>query len=84
MPFGKKGNDKSGSATRSAPAGSVSETVLDAGSVMSGEFRFAENVRLEGRVEGKVWACKTVVVGEDAEVDASIEADTLEVFGTVV
>lgn len=84
MAFGKKGKDESGSPTQSGPVGSGSETVLDAGSVMCGEFRFAENVRLEGRVEGKVWAGKTVVVGEGAEVDASIEAETLEVFGTVV
>ena len=84
MAFGKKEKDEPGRAARSAKAGSGSETVLDAGSVISGEFRFAENVRLEGRVEGKVWAGKAVVVGEGAEVEASIEADTLEVFGAVV
>lgn len=84
MAFGKKGKEEPESAARSVSATSGSETVLDAGSVMSGEFRFAENVRLEGRVEGKVWAGKTVIVGEGAEVDASIEADTLEVYGTVV
>jgi cytoskeletal protein CcmA (bactofilin family) len=60
------------------------ETFLDAGSVLTGELRFAENVRLEGRVEGKIHAGKTVFVGEHAEIDASIEADTLEVYGTIV
>ena len=64
--------------------GSAGETYLDAGSVLTGELRFAGSVRLEGRVEGQIHAGQTVIVGEHAEVDASIEADTLEVYGTVV
>lgn len=62
----------------------MSETYLDAGSVLTGELRFAGNVRLDGRVEGQIHAGQAVIVGEHAEVDASIEADTLEVYGTVV
>ena len=83
MAFGKRANTPASEAQRDA-TGSSAETVLDAGSIMTGEFRFAENVRLEGRVEGQVWAGKTVVVGEQAEVDATIEADMLEVYGTIV
>jgi len=60
------------------------ETYLDRGSVLTGELRFAGNVRLDGRVEGQIHAGQTVIVGEHAEIDASIEADTLEVYGTVV
>lgn len=60
------------------------ETYLDPGSVLTGELRFAGNVRLDGRVEGQIHAGQTVIVGEHAEIDASIEADTLEVYGTVV
>ncbi len=63
------------------PAG---ETYLDAGSVLTGELRFAGSVRLDGRVEGQIHAGQTVIVGEHAEIDASIEAETLEVYGTVV
>ncbi len=62
----------------------VGDTYLDAGSVLTGELRFAGNVRLEGRVEGQIHAGAAVIVGEHAEIDASIEADSLEVFGTVV
>ena len=62
----------------------ASETYLDAGSVLTGELRFAGNVRLDGRVEGQIHAGQAVIVGEHAEIDASIEADTLEVYGTVV
>lgn len=64
--------------------GSAGETYLDPGSVLTGELRFAGSVRLEGRVEGQIHAGQTVIVGEHAEIDASIEADTLEVYGTVV
>ena len=35
-------------------------------------------------MEGQVWAAKTVVVGENAEIDATIEADVLEIHGTVI
>jgi cytoskeletal protein CcmA (bactofilin family) len=70
--------------TRKEARRSEAETFLDAGSVLTGELRFAENVRLEGRVEGKIQAGKTVVVGEHAEIDATVEADTLEVYGTIV
>ncbi len=64
--------------------GTAGETFLDAGSVLTGELRFAGSVRLEGRVEGQIHAGQTVIVGEHAEIDASIEADNLEVYGTVV
>ncbi len=64
--------------------GASGETYLDLGSVLTGEFRFAGSVRIEGRVEGQIHAGQTVIVGEHAEIDASIEADTLEVYGTVV
>jgi cytoskeletal protein CcmA (bactofilin family) len=60
------------------------ETFLDAGSVLTGELRFAGSVRLEGRVEGQIHAGQSVIVGEHAEIDASIEAESLEVYGTVV
>lgn len=65
-------------------ASGVHETFLDEGCSLSGELRFAENVRIEGRVEGQMWAQKGVVVGERAEIDATIEAETLEVYGTVL
>ena len=63
---------------------SPKETYLDEGCSLSGVLRFAQNVRIEGRVEGEVLAEKSVVIGKSAEIDASIEADTLEVYGTVL
>ena len=41
-------------------------------------------IRIDGRVEGQIRAEKTVIVGKGAEIDASIAADVLEVYGTVV
>jgi len=65
-------------------ASSPNETFLDKGCVLAGELRFGENVRIEGRVEGQIQAERGIVVGAPAEIDANIEAETLEVYGTVV
>ena len=64
------------------PLTTPKETYLNQGCSLSGVLRFAENVRIEGRVEGEVQAQRGVVVGEGAEVEASIEAESLEVYGT--
>ena len=66
-----------------APAADGGETFLDAGSELIGELRFSQNVRLDGRIEGQVIARKGVLVGEQAEIDASIEAERIEIYGTV-
>ena len=90
MAFGRRAKDDQAAEARqdleprSAASEESSETFLDAGSVLCGELRFAGSVRLEGSVEGQVQAGKTVIVGEGAQVDATIEAETLEVYGTVV
>lgn len=70
--------------TRMQPSAVPNETFLDSGCLLSGELRFSGNVRIEGRVQGQIQSQKSIVVGEPAEVDASIEADTLEVSGTVL
>ena len=86
MAFGRRAKEGQRAETildlepRSVAGEGTSETFLDAGSVLSGELRFAGSVRLEGQVQ----AGKTVIVGEGAQVDATIEAETLEVYGTVV
>lgn len=62
----------------------VNETFLDEGCSLSGELRFSGNVRIDGRVEGEMTAQKGAVIGERAEIHAKIDAETLEVFGTVL
>lgn len=60
------------------------ETFIDERCVLAGELCFGENVRIDGRVEGQIRAEKSVIVGEGAEIDATIDADVLEVYGTVM
>ncbi len=60
------------------------ETFIDEHSILAGELRFGENVRIEGRVEGQIRAEKRVIVGEGAEIDATIDADSIEVYGTII
>jgi cytoskeletal protein CcmA (bactofilin family) len=63
---------------------SRAETFIDERCVLAGELCFGENVRIDGRVEGQIRAEKAVIVGEGAEIDATIDADVLEVYGRVV
>jgi cytoskeletal protein CcmA (bactofilin family) len=61
----------------------AAETFIDQGCELVGELRFSEDVRIDGKVEGRIRAAKAVIVGEAAEIRASIEAETLEIFGVV-
>lgn len=63
---------------------SPAETFIDERCVLAGELCFGENVRIDGRIEGQIRAEKTVIIGKGAEIDASISADSLEVYGTVL
>jgi len=85
MRFGDRSKGKDSTASQDAtpiPWGS-SETFIDRGCELVGELRFAEDVRIEGRIEGDIRAAKAVVVGEAGDLQANIEAETLEVFGSV-
>jgi cytoskeletal protein CcmA (bactofilin family) len=85
MRFGERSKDKPGTAADEVtpiPWG-ASETFIDRGCELVGELRFAEDVRIEGRIEGDIRAAKAVVVGEAGEIQANIEAETLEVFGVI-
>lgn len=89
MAFGNRANNRANNKvlgrSGSNPTGAASppETFIDERCVLSGELRFGENVRIEGRLEGRIHAEKQVIVGEGAEINATIEADSLEVYGTV-
>ena len=84
MAFGRRAGNETPEVPAAARPVGPTETILDAGSELRGELRFADSVRLEGHVEGQIKAGGTVVVGEGAEIDATIEADALVVFGTVL
>ena len=54
---------------------------LGEGTVISGEIRFPDILRIDGKVTGKLYSEKELVVGETGEVEAEIEVGILSVSG---
>lgn len=50
---------------------------------IKGEIKGEEDILIEGYVEGKIISTKEVVVGENGNVNATIEADSIIVKGSV-
>jgi cytoskeletal protein CcmA (bactofilin family) len=73
---------KSGMTQVSAPTDL--RTRLGEGTEITGEVRFTEVLRVEAKVSGKMISDSgSLVVSEQGEVNAEIEAGFVEVFGTV-
>ncbi|UCE87623.1 MAG: polymer-forming cytoskeletal protein, partial [Deltaproteobacteria bacterium] len=58
-------------------------THLDQGCRLSGKLRFAESVHIEGRIEGEIESRKTLIIGEAAQVKATVRADSVVIRGQV-
>ena len=56
---------------------------LDRGSHFSGDLKFDEGFRIDGRFEGKITSGSELVIGESAEVDAEIHVGKLSVNGSL-
>ncbi len=56
---------------------------LDAGSHMTGELKFEDTFRIDGRFTGKVFSGGDLIVGEHGEVDGEVEVSRVHVSGTV-
>jgi cytoskeletal protein CcmA (bactofilin family) len=56
---------------------------LGEGTVISGEIRFPDILRIDGKVTGKLYSEKELVVGETGDVEAEIEVGILSVSGRV-
>ena len=56
---------------------------LAEGTVISGEIRFPDILRVDGKVTGKLQSEKELVVGETGDVEAEIEVGVLSVSGKV-
>ncbi len=65
------------------PSAEPGETYIDKGCNFSGTLRFKDSVRIDGHVEGDIVGDKAVIVGEDATIEASIRAESIEVHGTI-
>lgn len=56
---------------------------LDRGTEITGELRFRDLMRIDGKFKGKIQSTNTLIVGETGEVDAEIDVGTLSVSGRV-
>jgi cytoskeletal protein CcmA (bactofilin family) len=56
---------------------------LGEGTLISGDIRFPEILRVDGRITGKVHSEKELVVGETGDVEAEIDVGILSVNGRV-
>jgi cytoskeletal protein CcmA (bactofilin family) len=65
-----------------AAAGDLSG-FLGEGTTISGDIRFPDILRVDGRITGKVSSEKELVVGETGEVEAEIDVGVLSVNGRV-
>jgi cytoskeletal protein CcmA (bactofilin family) len=59
------------------------ETVIGSGITIKGELLGEEDVKVEGRVEGKIVVSKNLLVGQNGVIEADIEAENVSVGGAV-
>ena len=65
------------------PGGSNLNAFLGEGTSFKGTLTFEGTVRIDGRLEGEIFTKDTLVVGEGAQVNASIHAGVVVISGTV-
>jgi cytoskeletal protein CcmA (bactofilin family) len=58
-------------------------TVIGKGAIFEGKLTFEGEVKIDGRFTGEVFSKDRLVVGEDAEIQAQINAGTVIVFGKI-
>ena len=56
---------------------------LDEGTEFSGELRFRDALRVDGRVRGKIVSDNTLIIGETGQVDAEIDCGVVSIRGRV-
>lgn len=84
----KSGKNFSGTGKKSldqVPAlnSSPGYATLDKGSKIVGKLKFAGRTEINGEVEGEIYAEQTLLIGESAVIQGSIEAAEVVVLGTV-
>jgi cytoskeletal protein CcmA (bactofilin family) len=65
------------------PTGSNLTAFLGEGTSFKGTLTFEGTVRIDGKLEGEIITKDTLVVGDGAQVNASIQAGVVEIGGTV-
>jgi len=56
---------------------------MDAGTEITGELRFRDTFRLDGKLKGKIFSEKMLIIGETAQVEADIDCGVVSIKGTV-
>jgi cytoskeletal protein CcmA (bactofilin family) len=56
---------------------------LDEGTEFSGELRFRDVLRVDGRARGKIVSDNTLIIGETGQVDAEIDCGVVSIRGRV-
>ena len=56
---------------------------LDRGCVVTGEVRFEDTLRLDGRLVGTIASSHTLVIGESGEVEGDIDVGSVSINGRV-
>ena len=56
---------------------------LDEGTEFSGELRFRDMLRVDGRAKGRIVSDNTLIIGETGHVDAEIDCGVVSIRGRV-
>lgn len=72
------------SRTPSAPARSVTQTVIGSSVNVKGDIRSEENITVHGIVEGTIDTTHDVLVGPEGKVRATIRASNVTISGAVI
>ncbi len=56
---------------------------LDRGTEFSGELRFMDLMRIDGKFKGRIISSNTLIIGEAGEIDAEIDVGSLSISGRV-
>ena len=56
---------------------------ISAGAVLKGDFTCPSDMRIDGKIEGKVKSSGRIVVGESAEIKGSVLCDILDFWGKI-
>jgi cytoskeletal protein CcmA (bactofilin family) len=70
-------------AARQPAAGEIT-TLLGRGATFEGKLTFEGTVRIDGRFKGEVFSDDVLVIGEGAQVEATIDVGEVIIQGTVV
>jgi len=66
-----------------ARSSEVHETVIGSGITIKGELLGEEDVKIEGRVEGRIQVSKNLLIGQSGVIEADLEAENVNIGGTV-